>query len=56
MQPSIFVAQYSPDDHGYIATSRDYPGLSAYGETAREAIEEAIIAADGFDKVREEDE
>jgi predicted RNase H-like HicB family nuclease len=56
MQTSIFIAEYSPDDNGYIATSRDYPGLSAFGNTARLAIEEAIIAAEGFDKVREEDE
>ncbi len=46
---------YSEEDEGYIATIPEFPGLSAYGETPEEAIEEAQIALKGFIEVFKED-
>ena len=46
---------WSDEDGGYIATISELPGLSAFGETIEEAVEEAKIAAEGFIEVYEED-
>lgn len=46
---------YSEEDDGYIATIPEFSGLSAYGETPEEAIEEAQIALKGFMDVYKED-
>ena len=35
---------YSEEDSGYIATVAELPGLSGFGETAEEALEEVKIA------------
>lgn len=39
-----FRLQWSDEDGGYIATCPEFPGLSAYGATADEAIQEAQMA------------
>ncbi|MCK5543170.1 MAG: type II toxin-antitoxin system HicB family antitoxin [Desulfobacterales bacterium] len=46
---------YSKEDGGYIATIPEFSGLSAYGETPEEAIEEAQVALKGFMDVYKED-
>lgn len=46
---------WSDEDNGFIATVKEFPGLSAFGETRLEAIKEAEIALEGFLKVYEED-
>jgi predicted RNase H-like HicB family nuclease len=46
---------YSEEDEGYVATIPEFPGLSAYGETPEEAIEEAQIVLKGFIEVFKED-
>jgi predicted RNase H-like HicB family nuclease len=46
---------WSDEDEGYIATIPEFPGLSAFGSTAEEALKEAKIAAKGFIKVFKED-
>lgn len=43
-----FNIRFSPEDEGYIATSPEFPGLSAYGETEDEALKEARVALEGF--------
>ena len=35
---------WSDEDKGYIATCPDFPGLSAFGETEEDALQEAKIA------------
>lgn len=47
---------WSDEDGGYIATVKEFPGLSAFGETRSEAIKEAEVALEGFLKVYKEDE
>jgi len=39
-----FNLLWSDEDAGFIATCADFPGLSAFGETADEALAEASIA------------
>lgn len=39
---------WSEEDEGYIATSPDFPGLSAFGENPEEALSEARIALELF--------
>ncbi|MEA3223765.1 MAG: toxin-antitoxin system HicB family antitoxin [Thermodesulfobacteriota bacterium] len=51
---SINVA-WSEEDKCYIATVNEFAGLSAFGDTRTEAMEEAEIAIEGFLKVYEED-
>ncbi|MBU1078419.1 MAG: toxin-antitoxin system HicB family antitoxin [Spirochaetes bacterium] len=51
---SIKVA-WSDEDKSFIATIEELPGLSAFGDSQEEAVEEAKIAAAGFLKVFEED-
>lgn len=43
-----FKVRYSKEDEGYIAECPEFPGLSAFGETASEAIEEAEVALELF--------
>ena len=37
---------WSGDDGGFIAICRDFPGLSAFGESREDALAEAEIALD----------
>ncbi len=46
---------WSDEDGCYVATIPEFPGLSAFGETPEEAVEEAKIAAEGFIEVYKED-
>jgi len=46
---------WNDEDNCYIATVSEFPGLSAFGDTPEEAVEEAKIAIEGFLKVYEED-
>lgn len=46
---------WSNEDNGYIATVKEFPGLSAFGETRAEAIKQAERALEGFLKVYQED-
>lgn len=46
---------WSDEDDCYVATVSEFPGLSAFGDTPEEAIEEAKIAVEGFLKVYKED-
>ena len=43
-----FKIYHSEEDEGYIAECPEFPGLSAFGETADEAIREAEIAMELF--------
>jgi len=46
---------WSDEDNCYVATVSEFPGLSAFGDTPEEAVEEAKIAVEGFLKVYKED-
>lgn len=46
---------WSNEDNGFIATVKEFPGLSAFGETRAEAIREAELALKGFLKVYAEE-
>jgi len=48
MENYSFRIEWSDQDGGYIATCPEFPGLSAFGETPEEAIEEAQIALELF--------
>lgn len=37
---------WSDEDEGFIALCREFPGLSAFGETREEALREAQIVLD----------
>lgn len=50
-----FEVFWSDEDEGYIVTCPDFPGLSAFGETQKEAMEEAGIALKMFIESYEED-
>ena len=39
-----FRILWSDEDEGYIATCPEFPGLSAFGETQKEALAEALVA------------
>ena len=43
-----FKIQWSDEDQGYVATSPEFHGLSAFGETEEEALAEAKIARQLF--------
>ncbi len=43
-----FKVRYSEEDEGYISVCPEFPGLSAFGKTPGEAIEEAEIALELF--------
>jgi predicted RNase H-like HicB family nuclease len=47
--------QWSDEDNGFIATIPELPGLSAFGNTRDEALEELMIAKGAFLKVYKED-
>ena len=47
---------WSDEDNCYVATVSEFSGLSAFGDTPEEAVEEAKIAVEGFLKVYEEDD
>ncbi len=46
---------WSEEDDCFVATIEEFPGLSAFGESQSEAIEEAIEVARGFIEVLKED-
>ncbi len=54
-QKYSFNLRYSEADGGYIALCPEFPGLSAFGETAEEAIEEAKEALELFIETYEEE-
>ena len=39
-----FRIQWSDEDEAFVATSAEFPGLSAFGETYQEALHEAETA------------
>ena len=41
---------WSDEDEGFIAVCREFPGLSAFGETREEALAEAQAALDAMIK------
>lgn len=43
-----FNLSWSDEDEGYIAVCPEFPGLSAFGDTAERALAEAQIALDLF--------
>lgn len=49
------VVQWSDEDEGFIATSPELEGLSAFGDTQNEAYKELMIAKDGYIEVFKED-
>ena len=51
---SIAVA-WSEADEGFIATVAEFPGLSAFGETREEAVQEAQVALELFIEDMQED-
>ena len=54
-QKYSFNLRYSEEDAGYIAVCPEFPGLSAFGESPEEAIEEAKVALELFiDTYKEE--
>lgn len=46
---------WSEEDSCYVANVTEFPGLSAFGESPEDAVEEAKIAVEGFLKVYQED-
>lgn len=50
-----FKVRYSEEDEGYIAECPEFSGLSAFGETPGEAIQEAEIALELFIESYEEE-
>ena len=49
-----FSAFWSKEDKGYIAVCPEFPGLSAWGETAADAIKEAHVALELYIEEYEE--
>jgi predicted RNase H-like HicB family nuclease len=49
------ICQWSDEDEGYIAFVPELRGLSAFGETRAEALEELELAKEAYLKVFEED-
>ena len=47
--------KWHDEDNCYVCKIKEYPGLSAHGDTKEDAIEEAYIALEGFKEVIEED-
>ncbi len=47
--------QWSQEDKAYIATVPELPGLSAFGATAKEALQELSVAQELYLEVMEED-
>lgn len=48
MHKYSFKIFWSDEDQAFIATCPEFPGLSAFGETAEEALAEARVALDLF--------
>ena len=48
MRSYSFNVTWSERDNAYVATCPEFPGLSAFGDTAAEALEEAGIAVSLF--------
>jgi predicted RNase H-like HicB family nuclease len=46
---------WSDEDEAFLATIPEFPGLSAFGDTHEEAIQEALLAAQGMIEVLRED-
>lgn len=46
---------WSEEDSCYVSTVAEFPGLSAFGNSPEEVVEEAKIAVEGFLKVYQED-
>lgn len=46
---------WSDEDKGYIATVPEFSGLSAFGKTMQEAVEEAQVALEGFIEIFKEE-
>ena len=46
---------WSEEDHGYIVTCPEFPGLSAFGETVEDAISEAKLAQELFVETYEQE-
>ncbi len=45
MQPNYsYQLQWSPDDEGYICTSAEFPGVSAFGPDQQTALAEMTVA------------
>ncbi|WP_319406134.1 toxin-antitoxin system HicB family antitoxin [uncultured Desulfosarcina sp.] len=55
MDQYSIICQWSDEDEGYIAIVPELKGLSAFGETASEAIKELEVAKELYLKVFEED-
>lgn len=49
------LIRWSDEDEGYIATSPELSGVSAFGESPEEALEELKAAREGYIEVFEED-
>jgi predicted RNase H-like HicB family nuclease len=49
------MIRWSDEDEGYIATSPELSGLSAFGDTPEEALSELKIARNGYIEVFQED-
>ena len=49
-----FNIEWSDEDGGYIATCPDFPGLSGFGETVDDALQEAKIVLELFMETKEE--
>lgn len=47
-----FAVAWSDEDGGYIATSAQFAGLSAFGESVDDALDNAIIALQLFEEVK----
>lgn len=54
MGPVAAVALWSKDDDAYVATSNDWPGLAAHGETATAAAQELLVAVAGACEARQD--
>lgn len=48
MNKYAFKIQWNDEDQGYVATSPEFPGLSAFGETEEEALAEGKVARQLF--------
>jgi predicted HicB family RNase H-like nuclease len=46
---------WSEEDEAFLATIPEFPGLSAFGETQQEALEEALFVAEDMIDIKEED-
>jgi predicted RNase H-like HicB family nuclease len=49
------LLDWSNEDNCYLATIKEFPGLSAFGDTPEQAAHEAQIAAEAMIEVMKED-